>query len=133
MGSRHHVERIEANGDTIKVGMIMDGIGWSEIASDYMNCLWDKGDAETRYISNFFNTVRIEYDIDIEWRLCDLLLSKQWSNNYAYWEHGLPAVLSIGGPPYAAPNYHGCTDTMSSIDMYNVYGSIGESGSYFEA
>ena len=121
VGSRYHADRIVANGETIKAGLVMEGIGWSEIAPDHMNCLWDNGDAETRHISNLFNTVRIEYDIDIEWRLCDLLLSKQWSDNYVYWEHGLPAVLSIGGQPYADPNYHSCTDTMSSIDMQNVY------------
>ncbi len=120
-GSRHHADRIVANGETIKAGLVMDGIGWSEKAPDHMNCLWDNGDAETRHISNLFNTVRLEYDIDIDWRLCDLLRSHQWSDNYAYWEHGLPAVLSIGGQPYADPNYHGCTDTMSSIDMQNVY------------
>ncbi len=120
-GSRHHADRIVANGETIKAGLVMEGIGWSENAPDHMNCLWDNGDAETRHISNLFNTVRLEYDIDIDWRLCDLLQSNQTSDNYAYWEHGLPAVLSIGGQPYADPNYHGCADTMSSIDMQNVY------------
>ena len=118
-GSRHHVTLIDTSGEGIKAGLIMDGTGWSESAPEQMNCLWDNGDGETRRLSNMFNTVRGEYGIDINWRLCSP--SGQWSDNYAYWERGLPAVLSIGGLPYADPHYHQCGDNMESIDMQNVY------------
>jgi hypothetical protein len=118
-GSRYHVELIEFNGEGIKAGLIMDGNGWSETAPEHMNCLWDNGDAETRRLSNMFNSVRNEYGIDINWRLCSP--EGQWSDNYAYWERGLPAVLSIGGFPYADPHYHQCGDNMEAIDMQNVY------------
>lgn len=118
-GSRYHVELIDSRGEGIKAGLIMDGIGWSEIAPEQMNCLWDNGDAETRRLSYLYKSVRDEYEIDINWRLCSP--SGQWSDNYAYWERGLPAVLSIGGFPYADPYYHQCGDNMGSIDMQNVY------------
>ena len=119
VGSRYHIDLVKREGEIIKAGLIMDGIGWSEIAPEHMNCLWDNADDETRRISNLFNQVRTEYDIDINWRLCEP--DGQWSDNYAYWEGGFPAVLSIGGFPYDDPNYHKCTDTMNNINMQNVY------------
>ncbi len=118
-GSRYHVDQIAAAGEKIKAALILDGNGWSEAAPQHMNCLWDNGDPETRRHSELFNSARIEYGIDIGWRLCSP--DGQWSDNYAYWEHGLPSVLSIGGLPYAEPNYHQCGDNMNSIDMQNVY------------
>jgi len=119
VGSRYHVDQIAAAGEKIKAALILDGNGWSEDAPQHMNCLWDNGEAETRRLSELFNSARIDYGIDIGWRLCSP--DGQWSDNYAYWEHGLPAVLSIGGLPYAEPNYHQCGDNMNSIDMLNVF------------
>jgi len=118
-GSRYHVKLIDTSGEGVKAGLIMDGIGWSESAPEHMNCLWDNGDGETRRLSNMFNSVRNEYGIDINWRLCSP--SGQWSDNWAYWERQLPAVLSIGGLPYSDPHYHQCGDNMGSISMYNVF------------
>jgi hypothetical protein len=119
VGSRHHVRELLANGDAIKAGLVMDGISWSENTPDHMNCLWDNGDTETRRISLLFEEVRDTYNIDIGWRLCEAV--GQTSDNYAYWEGGFPAVLSIGGLPYEEPNYHQCGDSMDTVDMGNAY------------
>jgi len=119
VGSRHHARQVVKNGEQVRAGLVMDGTGWSELGSQNMNCLWDNGDQATRSLSLLFDEVRQQYGIDIAWRLCSP--NNQWSDNVAYWEQGFPAVLSIGGMPYADPNYHKCGDTMSSIDMQNVY------------
>lgn len=120
-GSLYHAQQAAAKGELIKAALVMDSIGWSELEDEgvNMNCLWDNGDPETRRISNLFNSVRQNYDMDIEWRLCES--DGQVSDNVSYWSYGYPAVLSVGGLPYSDPNYHACTDTMSEINMPNVY------------
>lgn len=118
-GSRHHISLVESKSEQIKAGLILDEIGYSELAPEHMNCLWDNGGDETRRISNLFNAARQEYDIDIGWRLCEP--DGQWSDNYAYWERGYPAVLSIGNLPIVDPNYHSCGDNLATVDLQNVY------------
>jgi len=119
-GSRYHAQQVVNNGEGIKAALVLDGIGWSEIAPQQMNCIWDANDPETMRIADLFDQMRTLYQIDIGWRRC-APTSNQFSDNAAYWEQGLAAVLSIGGLPYADPNYHKCGDSMNAIDMQNVY------------
>jgi hypothetical protein len=119
-GSRYHVEQVVNNGEQIKAALIMDGIGWSELAPQNMNCIWDAKDPETMRIAGLFDQARQRYAIDIGWRRCTTN-HLQFSDNAVYWDEGLAAVLSIGGLPYTDPNYHKCGDSMNSIDMQNVY------------
>jgi hypothetical protein len=115
-GSMYHLDQVMARGEGIKAGLVMDGIGWSEIEPDNMNVVWFN-DAESERIADLFNTVRTEYNIDIGWRKT----TSSYSDNQSYWDHGFTAVLSIGGTPYGAPGYHGCGDTMDVLDMQNIY------------
>jgi Zn-dependent M28 family amino/carboxypeptidase len=119
IGSRYHVKLLRDQNSQVKASLVMDGTGWSEIAPLKMNCIWDNGDPATRKISQLFDQARKQYHIDISWRLCSP--TDQVSDNVAYWEQGFPSVLSIGGLPYADPNYHKRSDSMSSVDLQNVY------------
>jgi hypothetical protein len=120
MGSRFHSSLAAARVEPIKAALVMDGIGWSELEPEYMNCIWENGTDESLRVANLFDQVRQEYGLEINWRLCPIY-SGQWSDNYAYWEQGYTSVLSIGGLPYLDPEYHACTDTMSRVDMQNAY------------
>jgi len=119
VGSRRHVRRVVNHSEKIKAALVMDGIGWSEVDPENMNCLWDNGSQETRRISYLFKEVKKTYNIDIRWRLCSP--TNQTSDNRAYWERGYTAVLSVGGLPYTDKHYHKCSDTMGTVDMANAY------------
>jgi hypothetical protein len=118
-GSRHHADQVARLDEPFKTALILDGIGWSETAPLQMNCIWDNGDPETQRIAGLFDQARSEYQIDIGWRRCSPT-NNQVSDNIAYWEQGLPAVLSIGGLPYIDPEYHQCNDTLAHTDLLNV-------------
>ena len=117
-GSNQHLDGVLTRGERIKAGLIMDGIGWSEIAPDRMNCIWHNDEPASKAIAEMFDEVRTDYGLDIAWRACTP--SGQTADNKPYWDRGLPAVLSIGGLPYTAPGYHGCGDTIDKLDMQNV-------------
>ena len=118
-GSRQHLDAAIARGDDIRAGLVMDGIGWSEIAPEAMNCLWQVG-SESLRIAALFDEVRTLYGIDIQFRLCSPV-TNQTSDSSSYWNRNIPAVLSIGGLPYVAPGYHNCGDTLAQVDLQNVY------------
>ncbi len=122
IGSNLHLNQALARGETIKTGLIMDGIGWSEVLGQNMNVLW-YNNSESERISSLFNTVSGQYGIDINWRET----TGCYSDNQSYWNLGLTAVLSIGGTPYLAPGYHGtsndggCGDTLDKLDWNNMF------------
>jgi hypothetical protein len=118
-GSKYHAAQIVNRGEALKASLVMDGIGWSEIAPQHMNCLWAEGAPENLRVAQLFDAARQQYGIDIAWRLCTS--TGQVSDNVSYWEKGLPSVASFGGLPYVDPNYHKCTDDMQAIDMQNAY------------
>jgi hypothetical protein len=120
-GSRFHAARIVAAREKIKVGLLMDGIGWSEAYPQLMNCIWDNGSGEGRRVANIYNDVRLGYGLNIHWRLCSPASSGQVADNMAYWERNIPAVLNIGGLPYRDPNYHKCTDDMQTVNLQNAF------------
>ena len=115
-GSVYHLQQVALRGETIKFALIMDGIGWSEIAPLNRNVVWSY-DAETHRVAGIFDTVRAEYGIDIGF----LEGTGSYSDNQSYWNAGLPASLSIGGWPYQAPGYHGCGDTVDVVDFANIF------------
>ena len=121
-GSMYHLSQVFARGETIKAGLIMDGIGWSETDPVDRNVVWNNG-GESLRIANLFDTVRAQYGINIDWRTA----TGNYSDNQSYWNNGLTAVLSIGGWPYQAPGYHGtsgdggCHDTLDKLNYNNIY------------
>ena len=123
-GSKYHTQQIVDRNEKVKTGLVFDGIGWSEDAPDHMNCIWANSKPESQRIANIFDTIRTEYGIDINWRLCSPDPLPQVSDNVSYWEHNLTSVLSIGGLPYEDPNYHACTDDMIAVDMGNAFKTI---------
>ena len=123
-GSKYHTQQIVDRNEKVKAGLVFDGIGWSEIAPHDMNCIWANSKPESQRIANIFDTIRTEYGIDINWRLCSPDPLPQVSDNVSYWEHNLTSVLSIGGLPYEDPNYHACTDDMIAVDMGNAFKTI---------
>jgi hypothetical protein len=118
-GSKRHVSLAKTDGEQVKAGLVLDGIGWSEISPAHMNCNWADHDPESQRIASLFDLARQEYAIDIAWRMCST--TTQTSDNVSYWEAGYPAVLSIGGLPYADPEYHACNDTLPLTDMHNAF------------
>ena len=44
------------------MGLIMDGIGWSEIAPERMNCIWANDDPESSRVAQLFDAVRADYE-----------------------------------------------------------------------
>jgi Zn-dependent M28 family amino/carboxypeptidase len=39
-----------------------------------------------------------------------------WSDHWAYWKHGYPAIMVTGTAPFRNPNYHRMTDTPDTLD-----------------
>lgn len=120
-GSKIHVQNLTPS--LFKTALILDGIGWSEIDPDKMNCIWAYDDIpETVKTAELFNSVKDQYQIPINWRRCDATL--QTSDHQSYHDADLPAVLSIGGLPYGGVNYHNCNDNMANVDFMNAYYTI---------
>ncbi|MCC7173981.1 MAG: IPT/TIG domain-containing protein, partial [Bryobacterales bacterium] len=117
-GSTYHVQQALARGEQIKAGLNSDVIGWADPGSPtyYMNEV-SYLDAESERIANLFQKAAADYGIAIGFRKNRAILpSDQW----AYWNQNLPAVVSMGGWLTGHPNYHGCGDTAANIDFVNV-------------
>ena len=122
-GSLTHVELLK--NQPFKAALIMDGIGWSEVSPEYMNCIYSKDTLPyTGEVARMFDQVRQIYGIPAGWRLCTY--ASDFSDQGSYWKSGLPAVLSVGGLPYDDTNLHQCSDNMSTLDLYNAYYAIQE-------
>ena len=120
VGSHYHIQLTQESNQVIKAGLIMDGIAWSEISPLHMNYIWDYNLPENQRIAQLFDDVRQEDNIDIAWQRCQPGTG-WWSDNAAYWQAGIPAVVSVGGLPYTDPNIHKCSDNMQNADLQNAY------------
>jgi hypothetical protein len=118
LGSQSHLQNIA--GQPIKTALILDGIGWSEIETGFMNCI--SANQEIPYtldLANIFDAVREPYEIDINWRQCNI--EGGFSSETRYWDAGIPAVLSVGGLPYNNPTLDKCSDNMASVNLDNAF------------
>lgn len=119
-GSLTHAKNMRKQDIHLKAALILDSIGWSEIAPQNMNCIFDDGTPEGVRIALLFDQARQDYNIDIGWRRCGWV-GGQTSDNQSYWDYNYTSVLSVGGLPYMAPTYHRCTDVMNNLDRQNVF------------
>jgi hypothetical protein len=119
-GSLTHTKTMKKQDVHLKAALILDSIGWSEIAPQSMNCIFDNGSSEGMRIAGLFDQARRDYNIDIDWRRCGEE-GGQTSDNQSYWDFNYQAVLSVGGLPYLAPTYHRCSDAMNNLDRQNVF------------
>ncbi|GIK40303.1 MAG: hypothetical protein BroJett011_41360 [Chloroflexota bacterium] len=117
-GSTYHVQQALARGEQIKVGLVMDHIGWAYPSdpTGYMNQI-SYIDTESERIANMFNQVRTDYGIVIGFGKD---YGIQNSDEHSYWNNGQTAVSSGGGWLYYRPNYHSCGDNVSNINFTNV-------------
>ncbi len=46
-----------------------------------------------------------------------------WSDHWAFWENGYPAVMLTGTAPFRNPNYHQPTDTAATLDYDRLAGA----------
>lgn len=123
LGSYYHVQNIRNL--PFKAALVMDTIGWSEIAPDFMNCIYDKSSIPfTVDIAYLFNTVRKVYGINIGWRRCSY--TSMYSDQGRYWQYGLPAVLSVGGLPHTNPTLHKCSDNFAHLNKMNAFLTVKE-------
>jgi hypothetical protein len=127
-GSKQHAQIMVSQ--PFKGALVMDGIGWSELEPDYMNCSWaDDNIPYSVIMAELFDLTRRAYQIPIQWRRCSD--DYQVSDNVSYFEVNLPAVLSIGGMPFTDPNNHSlnnncAADSMENIDWTNTLYTIQE-------
>ncbi|MBP1684174.1 MAG: Peptidase [Deltaproteobacteria bacterium] len=123
-GSNYHVQQALARGEQIKAALVMDHIGWqnSPDPTDLMNEISYSG-AESQRIASLFNQVRTDYGISIGFRTNQGLSA---SDSSSYWKSGQTAVHSEGGWGTYRPNYHGCGDTISNVNVANVLRSAQE-------
>jgi peptidase M28-like protein/Big-like domain-containing protein/IPT/TIG domain-containing protein/invasin-like protein len=122
-GSYHHVQQALARGERIKAGLNIDSTGWADPPVDghpsYMNEVW-YNDAESSRIDDLFQSVALEYGIDIGFRKTPATIT---SDERAYWLQPVPqtAVTSVGGWSSGVhEGFHGCGDTVDNIDFINV-------------
>jgi hypothetical protein len=121
VGSMVHAGKAAELGENIRMALILDAIGWSEIAPRQMNCIWSNPDMPaTVETAHLFDQARRELGIDIGWRLCGGK-SSQGADHLSYWHYKYPAVLSVGGYPYTSPTYHQCDDAMTTVDLANAF------------
>jgi len=122
-GSKIHADLMK--NQPFSKALILDGIGWSEIAPEYMNCNWAFDDIpQSAAMAGLFDQVHNQYDLPINWRRCSS--TTQTSDHVSYYEKGLPSILSIGGFPYGGANYHSCEDNMINLDIWNAYYTLQE-------
>ena len=123
IGSKRHVANILEHNESVRLALILDATAWSEIAPQYMNCLWANPKLPaSETLAESFDLVRQRYNLPINWRHCDNGSGNFGvSDHISYWEAGIPAVLSIGGVPYMDPDYHRCSDTMANADVMNAF------------
>ncbi|GIK75307.1 MAG: hypothetical protein BroJett021_42950 [Chloroflexota bacterium] len=117
-GSTYHVQQTLVRGEQIKVGLVMDHIGWPHPGdpTGLMNQVSYSG-AESERIADLFNQVRSQYGIVIGFGKDG---GVQNSDEHSYWNYGQVAVSSGGGWLYYRPNYHLCGDTVANISFTNV-------------
>jgi hypothetical protein len=122
-GSSVHVQNIV--GEPFKAALVMDGIGWSELTPEYMNCIYASDVIPYSIeIANLFDWVRKEYNINIAWRRCSW--TSGFSDQSSYWNFNLPSVLSVGGLPWKDPDKHKCSDNMANVDLMNAFLTVQE-------
>lgn len=132
MGSRVHVERARARGDRIVAMFSLETIGWYSDAAgsqrypppfgwfypDRGNFLAFVGNLASRaLVHRTIETFRREAQFPSEGVAAPAWIpGVDWSDQWAFWRAGIPALMVTDTAPFRYPHYHTPRDTPDKVD-----------------
>jgi len=120
IGSTSHISTTVDNGDKIKAGLVLDGIGVSEEPPTATSVIIHDGSRESAEIADLYCFAAKTFAIPIKCRIAMDNALSVGSDNLSYWMQKQPATLNVGAWPYKQPFYHDCGDLPDIVNYENA-------------
>tara|TARA_R110002096_G_scaffold4493_25_gene20965 strand:- start:1348 stop:2409 length:1062 start_codon:yes stop_codon:yes gene_type:complete len=140
MGSYRYAERCKNDGDLIVAMLSLESMGYFSDAPDsqkYPQAISDQypkvgnfigivGNLKSRELVDFcHNSFVSAATIPTEkGAFPEMIEGVGWSDHWAFWKFGYPAIMITDTAPFRNPNYHKSTDTLETLDLPRLTQSV---------
>jgi Zn-dependent M28 family amino/carboxypeptidase len=132
MGSLIYVNQARASGDNIRAMFSLESIGYysddpgSQKYPPPFGLLYPRTGDFVAFVGNVSSRALVRRSVRTFRESCSFpsegcavpgfIAGIGWSDHWAFWQHGIPAVMVTGTAPFRNPNYHEATDTADTLD-----------------